>query len=140
MKQKMKPNETLIMAIDLLEIKRDEELVALKEQFHNTYESLRPINILKNTVKGITSSPGLQKNIGSAVIGLASGYLVKNILFRSTNNPIKKLAGVAIETFIANLAAKNSGQIKDSGKKLFHLFVSKMRRKEPRFSEREIYK
>jgi hypothetical protein len=38
-------------AIQLLEVEQDLQGQQLKEQFYITYESLRPVNLLRNTLK-----------------------------------------------------------------------------------------
>ena len=72
--------ETLNNAIILLQAKRDSELVLLKEQFHEAYESLRPINIIKSAFKEV-ASPNVQGSIVDNAIGLGTGFISKKILF-----------------------------------------------------------
>jgi hypothetical protein len=128
--------ENLNREIALLEARRKEELKDLKEQFHLTYESLKPVNILKDTIKTVTESQEIRKSLSSASIGMASGYLVDKMLFRSSKNPLVKLVGVVVQTITTNLAAKNSGRIQESGKKILHTILSKLVQKN-RFSERD---
>ena len=49
--------EALNQAIIRLNHKRVYELQLLKEQFQIAYESLKPINIIKNTFQEVASSP-----------------------------------------------------------------------------------
>lgn len=123
--KKVTPNDTLNEAIALLEIKSAAQLADLKSQFHITYESLRPVNLIKNTLKEATASPTLKKGISSAAIGMASGYIVKKLLFRSSLNPIKIAAGLVMQTLATNLATKNSDNIKSGGQKLVHALISR---------------
>ena len=123
--KKVTPNDTLNEAIALLEIKSAAQLVDLKTQFHITYESLRPVNLIKNTLKEATASPTLKNGISSAAIGMASGYIVKNLLFRSSLNPIKIAAGLVMQTLATNLASKNSDTIKSGGQKLVHALMAR---------------
>ena len=64
-------------AIQLLEVEQNLKLQLLKEQFHITYQSLRPVNLLLNTFKEVATSPNLIDNLLGTVVGLASGYLSK---------------------------------------------------------------
>jgi len=41
-------------AINRLQIKRSHELALLRDQFHLTYESLKPHNLLKHTFKEVS--------------------------------------------------------------------------------------
>ncbi|NEW84723.1 MAG: hypothetical protein GZ094_20470 [Mariniphaga sp.] len=125
--KKISPNDSLDEAIALLEIKRDQELMQLKEQLHEVHESLKPINIIKDTFKAVTASPDLKNGIGKTAIGVASGLLVKNILFRNSYNPLKVIASIVLQTVASSFAAKNSDKIKSTGQKLFHALLSKFK-------------
>ncbi len=111
--------EILTREINFLERKRSEEFKNLKEQLHVTVESLKPVNLLKSTFEDVTQSPDLQSDIGKAAIGMVSGYFLKKLVFRSSINPFKILAGVAFQALATNLAAKNSDKIKETGINLF---------------------
>lgn len=114
-------NETDILKekIALLENQQAIELYALREQIHATYESLKPLNFLKNTLEEVSSSPDLKDNILNNVIGLTSGYLSKKILVGSTHNPIKQLVGTLLQFTIGNVVAKHSETIKAIGEMAF---------------------
>jgi len=67
-------------AIQLLEAEQAMNWQRLKEQFYPTCESLKPVNLLKSTLKDMISSPYLIENILSTVLSLATGYLSKKIV------------------------------------------------------------
>jgi len=125
--KKNSPNDSLDEAIALLETKRGQELMQLKEQLHLVHESLKPINLIKDTFKAVTASPDLKDGIGKTAIGVASGLLVKNILFRKTHNPLKLVARTVLETIAAGVASNNSDKIKSMGQKLFHALLLKIK-------------
>ena len=54
-------NETILY----MQNKQATELYLLKEQFHITLESLKPINLLKSTVKKSKESPEIKKKINN---------------------------------------------------------------------------
>lgn len=99
---------TLHLAIQALKGKQQTELILLKTQFEKTYESLRPFNLIKNTITEVATSPSLKKSILNNAIGLATGYLSKKFLLGSTHNPIKKILGTIVEFGIANFVAKKA--------------------------------
>ena len=125
--KKLSPNDSLDEAIALLETKRYYELMQLKEQLHLVHESLKPINIIKDTFKAVTASPDLKNGIGKAALGVASGLLVKNILFRSSYNPLKIVAGIVLQKVASSFTVENSDKIKSTGQKLFHALLSKFK-------------
>ena len=73
------PNELLCNKINLLKVRQEQELEDIKEQFEFTCEKLRPINLVKEVFKELTQSPDVKSEIGSAAIGITSGYLIKKI-------------------------------------------------------------
>jgi hypothetical protein len=75
-------NETdaLNEQIIVLENKRNMQLRLLTEQFHISYESLKPINIIKSAFREVTSSPDLKKNVVNTAIGIGTGTITKNLL------------------------------------------------------------
>ena len=84
-------------AIQLLEAKKSLHLQEMKSNFTLTYESFKPVNIIKNTLKGIGSSPNLYKKIFNITLGLATGYLSKRALFIGrSNNKSRKLLGLMV--------------------------------------------
>jgi hypothetical protein len=111
---------TLNQTIIFLQNKQTRELELFKAQLHVTYESLKPLNIIKNTFHEITSSPGIKNNVISNVAGLTTGYLAKKILIRSSGNPLKRIIGTLLEFAIAGVVAKNSGALQSKGKTILH--------------------
>lgn len=103
-------NETDILntRIALLEIRQAEELKILKEQFQLTYESIKPINLIKHAFSEMTNSAEIKGNILSNVIGLSTGYLSRKVLLGSTHNPIKRILGSILQYAVANIVTKSS--------------------------------
>jgi len=67
-------------AIKLLEVEHDLKGKLFREQMYLTYDSLKPVNIIKNTLKDISSSPIFIDNIIDNAIGLGTGFLTKKLL------------------------------------------------------------
>jgi len=66
-------------AIQVLEVEQGIKGRLLKEQISITYESLKPANLLRNTMKDLFSSQYLMENISGTAMGAASGFLIKKI-------------------------------------------------------------
>ncbi len=113
-------------AIQLLEVEQAINGQLLKEQFYLTYESLKPVNLLKGTLKDITSSPYLIENILGTAIGLATGYLSKKIVVGASGNIIRKLFGSVLQLGVTNAVAQHPDGIKSIGQFIFqHIFRKK---------------
>lgn len=109
-----KINETTALrnSIILLKAKQAEELQLLKEQMHLTYETLKPLNLIKNTFKQAVASPEIKNGLVNNAIGLATGYLSKKVLVGATHNPFKKILGAIIEFSVASYVAKRADNFK----------------------------
>jgi len=112
-------------AIQLLEVDQEIKGQLLKEQLYITYESLKPLNLLKHTLKEISSSPYLIDNISGSAMGLVSGFLSKKIFVGASGNVIRKLIGSVLQFGITNIVAQNSDVIRSIGQALFHHFIRK---------------
>ncbi|HAG15498.1 MAG TPA: hypothetical protein DCG69_03105 [Bacteroidales bacterium] len=110
----------LKVAILLLESKQAEEEKMLKEQFHLTYESVKPINMIKNTFKEVVSSQDLKEDFTTTMFGLTAGFLSKIIVEKITRNPLKKLVGTAVMYSVRKAIVNNPEAVK-----LFSQFVLK---------------
>lgn len=117
--------EELNNRIVLLKQKQDFQFNLLRAQFYITYESLKPINLIKGTWKEVMSAPNLKKDLLGSLIGLGTGFLSKKILFGATHNPIKALLGTVLQFGVSNVVSKNSSSIKTFGENLLHRLFSK---------------
>lgn len=124
--QKIKSITELNESILLLQIKQVQEGVLLKEQFINTCESLKPINLIKNTLNELTTSPDFKKGLLNTALGIATGYLSKKIIVGTTHNPIKQLFGMLLQMGVTNSVSKNGDKIKSS---VGHLLTALLNKK-----------
>ena len=100
-----------------------QEFESLKEQFHITYESFKPINIIKSTFHEITTSPEIKNDILSNTIGITAGYLTKKVIFGASHNPLKKLLGTLLQFALTNIISKHTDGIKSIGENLLVRFL-----------------
>lgn len=128
--------DTLIEKIRLLQSKKEREFTLLKEQFHVTYESLKPINLIKNTFHEVTESSEIKNNIVNNTIGLATGYLTKKVLFGSARYPIAKLVGTLLQFAIANIVSKHTDNIKSIGENLLLRFLKHRKESKKHFQNK----
>ncbi len=101
--------------ITFLEDRQSREMITLKEQAHVTYESFKPINLLKNTLEEFTYQPDLKDKILKGMAGVTTGYLSKKIFVGTSHNPAKKLAGTLFQVAVTALVAGNSDKLKAIG-------------------------
>jgi hypothetical protein len=112
-------------AIQLLESEQEIKKQLLKEQFYITYESLKPLSLLKSAISELSSSPFMADDLSGTAIGLVSGYLTKKIFVGTSGSLIKKLAGSILQFGVANVVAQHSDTIKSIGQAIFQHFLHK---------------
>lgn len=107
------------------ELKYTNDLEQLKDQFYVAYESMKPINLVKNLFHEVTASPEIKRDLVSNAIGLGTGFLTKTLLLGTLHNPVKKVFGTVFEFAVANLVSKHSDGIKLIGGNLLKHFFKK---------------
>lgn len=117
--------EALNDLIIIQEMRYSDDLAQLKNQFNITYESVKPINLIKNLIHDVTSSPEIKNDLFTNIIGFGTGFLSKKLLLGSTHNPIKKVFGTLFEFAVANTVSKHSEGIKTIGNNLFKRYFNK---------------
>ena len=105
--KKIHTNGELQDAIKELERKKDAEEFALKNQFHETIETFKPANILKNTVSEVAASPSFKHNLLNVVVGLGAGYFSKKLLVGREAGLLKRGLGTALQFAVTSLVSKN---------------------------------
>ena len=111
--------------IQLLEVQQALEGELLKEQFYRTYESLKPVNLLKRSLSEVGSSPYLTDNIIGTAIGLATGYISKKIVVGGSGNLFRKLLGIMMQLGVTNSVAQHPGTIRLIGQFIYQQFLHK---------------
>jgi hypothetical protein len=115
--------DTLNDALILLQNKRAHELTLLKAQWHTTYESLKPINLIKSSFLKASSSLEVKNNVFSNALSLGIGFLTKKILVGNSHNPFKRLIGTILQFAVANVVSKHSDSINSTGVNLVQRFL-----------------
>ena len=112
----MKPiNEKIELEqrIAFLKNKQVADFLALKNQYHATMDSFRPINLIKNSFQEAITSPGLKSSLINGAIGLGTTYLTKNLLNEDSANPIKRVLGKVLKFALKNFIEKKRRKSSD---------------------------
>jgi hypothetical protein len=110
--EKIKTTSDLKSAIQQLEFEQSTRLILLKEELYVVCRRLKPINIIKDTLKEVYSDRDVETTVTDNLLGLTSGALARKIIFGKTNNPITRFAGALIERFVSKSVVKNANKIK----------------------------
>ncbi len=129
--EKINTTAHLKEAILKLEAKQQIDLDEMKEKIHMTLESLKPVNLVKNTLKELTSSPYLVENLLTTSMALASGYFAKKVTVGSSESPFRKILGTLLQFGVTNIVAKHAEEIKLVGQ----FIIQQFSKKEPQDTE-----
>lgn len=103
---------------ELIIVKEAEHIaqeIIVKEQLARTYESLKPINLIKNTISQAISSPKLGGKLGNIGMGWLSGFVVKQLIQLGSHNPLVKISATIVEMIVAGKVTQNADDIKAIG-------------------------
>jgi len=78
----------------------------MKDHFHVILESLKPANILKNTVHELQESTPLRHNLLKIAVGLGAGYFSRKLIIGKSAGLVKKALGTALQYGITQFVAK----------------------------------
>ena len=87
----------------------------MRLQFEEVVESIKPVNLLRSTVKDIAETPGIAKAAIGTTIAIGAGVLSKKIVTGRSPNMFKKIMGGIVEFTVANGIANNAELITDKG-------------------------
>ncbi len=123
--QKINSDTSIKDAILELEAQQANDARMLKEQFNRAFESIQPINIIKNTFKEAAASDDLKDDILNTSVGLVVGYLSQKLLKNVSISPLKKLFVTALLFGITNIVAKHPETVKAFGSNLLRMIMHK---------------
>jgi hypothetical protein len=120
--QQISSSVELKRAIHLLEEEHFIKEQELRKQFFVAYTSLKPLNILKNTLREI-SSPSIMEEISGTGIGMIGGFLSRKIFVGTSGNVIRKLLGSLLQLGVTAVVSQNSGIIQTAGMSLIQSLI-----------------
>jgi len=117
-------------AIQILEVEQNERELILKDNVKEVYESLKPVNILKNTIRELFTPNYLKlnENIAGTAIGAVGGFLLRKLLEGSSGSLVRKLLAKALQFTMTRIGASQSDAIASAGSSLFNRLFHKKKR------------
>ena len=111
-------------SIRRVEIRQAEEGTILKNQFRITYESLKPVNLIKNSMKEIASSVEIKNSVFETIASIVTGYLSQKLIVNSKSNVFMKILGIVMQFGVTNLISKNSEDVRFFLSNLVERFIN----------------
>lgn len=113
-------NELLDEKIKLLKLKQSNDFEILKNQFDSTLDSLKPINIIKETIADFKESKDIKHSLIESALGIAGGFITRRMLVDKSSGMFKKITATVIQylvsNFITNKAEKINAEEKEDEK------------------------
>ena len=125
--EKITSRAALQLHIQYLEVKQSEEWAILKSSIVTAREELRPLNMIKRTLKEMNSSSTDKNEILATVVGVTAGILSKTVLFGLPGAYTGTCSKIHFPGYLKNaqaLADKGVDQIIFTGIKFISNFVS----------------
>ena len=126
--EKIANTADLDLAIKRLERKKALMEEDLNDHVHVILESLRPTNILKNTIHEVQESTEIKHNLFKVALGLGAGYFSRKLVIGKSAGLVKKALGTALQYGITNFVAKkndkDAGSYRPGKKNLFKRILS----------------
>jgi len=108
-------------AILLLEGRQEDEGKVLRDHFMRTYESMRPVNLIKSAFNEVTESQELKDHLLSSGVGLVAGHVSKRVYDGVQGNANGSITGTAIQFGVTNIVARHPEVLIAAGRGIFRL-------------------
>jgi hypothetical protein len=83
----------------------------LKDHFHILLDTLKPKNILKNTLDEIQESTPLKHNLLKLAVGLGAGYFSRKMVIGKSAGIVKKALGTALQYGVTQFVARKDDNV-----------------------------
>ena len=102
-------------AITSLSLKNKAQTSALKNQFTEAVDSLKPARLLKAALNNITENPSIAKVAVGTVVAVEAGVLSKKLIVGKSGNIFRRIIGTVVELAVARSVLGNSAFIAGKG-------------------------
>jgi hypothetical protein len=105
------------------------ERAALKRSYAEVKEALRPVNLIKSTVKEVGSSTkDVQGRFIGSLLGLAVGYFTRKAVFGKAQGAVRQAAGTLLQMGIAGVVSKNAAGLRTLGSNLLTRILNRKKK------------
>lgn len=96
-------------------------------QFHELQESMRPINLLKNTLNKIAQPGDVRDTLIKAASGIGMGLLTKGLITGKSKGIVSAVVGKTVRVAVAKTVFNNAEVLKAYGVAIYNnLFKNKL--------------
>lgn len=84
--------------IQQIEFKQQLEWLQIKQLLLQTFENLKPVNFIKNSIKDIVSDQELKGSILQSTLAIGAGFVVQKVIKGVSSNPLVKTLLYVLDT------------------------------------------
>ena len=103
--------ETLSLKILMLEKRRELYYEQFKANLETSYNSLKPLNLVKSGFREIVGSPEVKQGLLSNLVGLAGGFITKKMIIGPATGMIRNSIGTVLQIIMTNLVSRKTASI-----------------------------
>ena len=103
--------ETLSLKILMLEKRRELYYEQFKANLETSYNSLKPLNLVKSGFREIVGSPEVKQGLLSNLVGLAGGFITKKMIIGPATGMIRNSIGTILQIIMTNLVSRKTASI-----------------------------
>jgi hypothetical protein len=119
------PYTNLKIAIEAAEKKQLAGRHALQQEFKTTIDNLKPLNLLKNSIKKFTDSTETGNSLLTFMLPIAFGFLSKRAFSGARTANVAKQFGIVLIDGLNNYVNQNPEVINSISKFILNLFRKK---------------
>jgi hypothetical protein len=116
--QDIHSGKELRAAIVRLEHEHKEDYQLLRQKFHLAYESMKPVNIIRHTLKKTAESYDIKENLLITAVGISTAFLSEKYVVGKSGSLFKKLLSTAVTLGITSMIATHPDAVKSAGRRL----------------------
>jgi hypothetical protein len=96
----------LATKIALLRNKKETDFLILKDQYHITIDSFKPINLIKNSIDDAISITNIKSSLLKGTVGFGMNYLSNNFLNPHSSNKKNTILGNVLKFVVKNFIGR----------------------------------
>lgn len=97
----------LATKIAILRNKQEKDFLHLKDQYHVTIDSFKPINLIKNSIEDAITSPSIKSSLIKGTVGFGIKYLANNFLNPNSGFEKKSILNTVLKFVLKSFVGTN---------------------------------
>lgn len=119
--QPINSESALNAAILELQNRQDHEEQIIKAQVGAVYQSIKPANLIKNTIKEVAGAQDVKGDLVNIAIGLTTNIVSKKVIAGISDSPMKRMVANALISTATDMITQHPDTVKAVAKGLLDI-------------------